>query len=57
MLKELEKYIIPNNYTGSRLKIACEGLINNWTALNLAFDNNTLTINETKENMTKLLAY
>jgi len=57
MLKELEKYIIPDNYTGSRLKTACEELIYNWTALNLAFDNNTMTINETKENMSKLLAY
>ncbi|CAD8126234.1 unnamed protein product [Paramecium sonneborni] len=57
MLKELEKYRVPDNFTGTRLKIACTQIIESWVALKLAFEHSTQTIQENPENIRKLLAY
>ncbi|CAD8125748.1 unnamed protein product [Paramecium sonneborni] len=57
MLKELEKYSVPDNFTGTRLKTACTQIIDSWVALNLAFEHQTQTIQESPENIKKLLAY
>ncbi|CAD8111435.1 unnamed protein product [Paramecium primaurelia] len=57
MLKELEKYRVPDNFTGARLQIACTQIIDSWVALKLAFEHQTQTIQESPENIKKLMAY
>lgn len=46
MLKELENLILPNDFSGSRLKHVSTEMVLNWTALQLAFKYGECNIQE-----------